>query len=377
MLLFLTIGFFWYPSLFFDMHTTKQIDAQSVFDAAATSGMTNVSVTISASPPGIVIVRPENKTYESNTSITLEIEVTNTTSAIDRLFYNLDKGANTTLTVTGGANRTFFTTSLGSHTFYAFVNETSTGIINSSSVTFSANASIRFQVVVTKFDGVSTNLAALNETQLQTINNFILENATEGRISFIDAINLTNDNMTDDPINLDRYINISSFIFINDTIFTNLVSKRATLAFYNATSSFTNPRVLKNGAVCATTVCTANWTVGQTFFVNVTNFSRYELEETSTTVAATTTTVDEGTTQKIPRRGNKEKEEGVPEDKDQKIPEAPEVPREEFPLAEKFAELTPELVLNKPVIIVLTSLVTLLLLLEYVQYVLDKKKRAR
>ena len=39
-----------------------------------------------------------------------------------------------------------------------------------------------------------------------------------------------------------------------------------------------------------------SWT---NIFVNVTNFSRYELEETSTTVAATTTTVDEGTTQKF------------------------------------------------------------------------------
>ena len=86
------------------MPVTKQIDAQSVFDAAATSGMTNVSVTISANPPSIAIIKPGNKTYESNTSITLEIEVTNTTSAVDRLFYNLDKGANTTLTLIGGGN---------------------------------------------------------------------------------------------------------------------------------------------------------------------------------------------------------------------------------------------------------------------------------
>jgi hypothetical protein len=300
--------------------------------------------------------------------------VTNTTSAVDRLFYNLDKGTNTTLTLIGGANVTSFSTSLGSHTLYAFVNETSTNIVNSTSVVFNVNTSIRFQVIATKFDGASTNLAALNETQLQSISNLVIENISSGRISFIDTINLTADNITDDPINLDKYINISSFIFINATIFTNLVGKRATLAFYNATASFTNPRVLRNGAVCSTTICTVNWTVGQTVFVNVTNFSRYELEETPVTTTTSATTADEGVTQSIPRRGNKAKEEedGLSEEPDQEIPE---IPQQETPFSEKFAELTPKLVLNKPVIIILTALVVLLILLEYIQYRFDRKRK--
>lgn len=374
--MFIVAGFFLYSDIFFDTQTLSQIGAQSVFDAAATSGMANVSVTISASPPGISILQPVNKTYESNTSIILEIEVTNATSAVDRLFYNVDNGANTTLTLTGGANRTSFVTSLGAHTVYAFVNETSTGIVNSTSISFSVNASIRFQVIATKFDGASTNLAALNETQLQSISNLILENVSSGRISFIDAINLTADNITDDPINLNKYINISSFIFINDTIFTNLVGKRATLAFYNATASFANPRILRNGAVCLTTICIVNWTAGQTFFVNVTNFSRYGLEETPATATTAATTADEGTTQKIPRRGNNVKEEGdkISEEPDQEIPE---IPQHEIPFSERFAELTPKLVLNKKIIIILTMLVVLLILLEYIQYHLDRKRRNR
>ena len=70
--------------------------------------------------------------------------------------------------------------------------------------------------------------------------------------------------MTDDPINLDRYINISSFIFINDTIFTNLVASAQHSRFIMQ-HPLSQIHALKNGAVCATTVCTANWTVGQTF----------------------------------------------------------------------------------------------------------------
>lgn len=286
LIVFAGLSFFTSHKDSFIQDNAQKINAKSVFDAAATTGETNVSVTILPNPPEITLALPLNVTYRYNNSIPLQVNFVNITSAISTAFYNIDNGANISLTLVNNANSTALALSEGSHTIRVFANETNAGVMNSTARTFSVNNSVQYTLNYTKFNGASTNLSILNSTQLQSISNFILELASFGRIAFNEVINLTADNITYGSTNLDAFVNISSSIFINDTIFPNLNNKQATLAFYNATTSFTNPRVLRNSDICPATICIATWAQGQTFFVNVTNFSMYGLEETPGSEAA-------------------------------------------------------------------------------------------
>lgn len=266
-------------SFYQQQEQNAKISAASVFDAAATSGITNVSVTVIDTIPSVYISGPENKTYENNMSITLDVNITNASNtAIDQTFYNLDDGENITLTLDdAGRNVTTITTSFDTHTLTVFANSTANQL-NSSNVTFSVNTSRAFDLNFTKFDTTSTNLATFNETDLQEIANLTLEIGDFGKIFFKDTINLTNDNMSDGPIDLDTYIDISDkHIEINDAIFTNLAGQSVTLTFYGITLS--NPRVLKDSVVCPAAVCTSQSLSGQTLTVEVTGFSGYDVED--------------------------------------------------------------------------------------------------
>jgi uncharacterized membrane protein len=106
-----------------------------------------------------------------------------------------------------------------------------------------------------------------------------LEKSAHGKISFNEAINLTNDNTpTDNILDLDTYTNVSSnFIEINTTALPNF-NKSATLYLYNL--NFTDPRILRNGNVCPSVICTKVNYSGGTLIFNVTQFSNYSADET-------------------------------------------------------------------------------------------------
>ncbi|MBI1972651.1 hypothetical protein HYS50_01455 [Candidatus Woesearchaeota archaeon] len=257
------------------------IDAASVFDAAATTGLTNISATVIDSSPFITITNPENKTYENNESVELNISVANMSSlSIDQAFYNLDDTDNITLTLdSNNENRTFFGTAEGSHTLKVFANNTANEL-NSTSVDLFLNRSIRFHVNYSKYDALTTAFSTLNESDLETIQNMILEISSFGKIEFNEVINMTDDNITDEnvDINPDYHINITSMlIFINETVFPNLEGKQASIAFYNV--SFANPRVLRNGVACPVTICTSQTLANQILTVSISGFSQYEVEE--------------------------------------------------------------------------------------------------
>ena len=82
----------------------------------------------SSNPPSLAITRPENVTYTTGTNLELNFTVSNQ----DYVLYNLDSGANTTIT----GNTTFNTTS-GLHTLYLFANNT--GGTTAKNVTFTIN----------------------------------------------------------------------------------------------------------------------------------------------------------------------------------------------------------------------------------------------
>jgi len=263
---------------FFNIEDPSKLTANSILDGALTAGGTNVSLTILASAPVITINKPKNITFENNQSIDLDLSVFNETSPISTLFYNLDDGTNISLTFFNDGNITTFATSFGSHTLKVFANETVSGVMGFANVTFSVNTSIIFQIIYETFkEGATTDFDSLTRVQLEAIDAMTLENITFGKIVFEETINITADNLTDVAVNLDKHVNISSFIFINETVFPNLEGKSASLYFYNIT--FANPEVLRNGATCPSSICIAQSLTGQTLAVNVSNFSTYSVQE--------------------------------------------------------------------------------------------------
>lgn len=134
-------------------------------------------------------------------------------------------------------------------------------------------------VLYDEFNGSTTDFLYLNDTELESIENMILENTNYGKIIFSEIINLT-ENTENNIIDLDSNVNISfNKIGINTTNLTSL-RKNATLYLYNLT--FSNPRILRNGSICPSSICQIiNYFPSTgTLIFNVSNFTTYSAEET-------------------------------------------------------------------------------------------------
>lgn len=221
--------------------------------------------------PTISIIRPENKTYIINKNLPLNF----TSSNADFIWYKIDAGANSTVT-----GNTLFNTTDGVHTLYLFANNSYGN--SSTSRVFTSNET-KFIVYYSNFSGSnkgeSTDFNATTYEDLQNLPNIILENTNYGKIKFNQAINMTNDLIsTDNEVNIDSNVNISNNrIYLNSTALSNM-NKSATLYLYGLT--FTNPRILRDGTICPTDICTKiNYSSGILIF-NVTEFSIYSAEET-------------------------------------------------------------------------------------------------
>ncbi|MBU2562489.1 MAG: hypothetical protein KKF68_02405 [Nanoarchaeota archaeon] len=250
----------------------------------------NIAVSISViGVPTLSIIKPKNETYLTTESILLDYSV----MAAHTVWYNLDNLAN--ITITSPLN---FNTSQGSHILYLYANN-SYGL-TSKNVSFFVNTT-RFIIIDDEYEtvedewedmgqmernpkeGESTDFLNYSYEELQNLSNIIFHVRDSGKIRFNDAINVTNDeNPTDNSLNLNDNTNISvNRIEINSTALPNF-NKSATLYLYNLT--FTNPRILKDGVVCAQPTCVEeSYSVG-TFTFNVTGFSVYSTEETPTGV---------------------------------------------------------------------------------------------
>lgn len=251
-----------------------QLTDSGFFKKAITGEATNANVAVTVSiiaPPSLVLIYPENKTYLINESLKLNF----TALSADSIWYNLDNEANNTIT----GNITF-NTSQGAHTIYLFANNSYGN--SAKNVTFTVN-STKFTIIYHNYSG-STNGAStdFNESayeDLQNLSNIILENTNFGKIVFNEAINLTDDYLSSDYVlDLNSNTNISeNFIEINTTALPNF-NKSATIYIYNL--AFTNPRVLRDGAVCPSSICTEVNYSGGIFIFNVTHFSNYSTDET-------------------------------------------------------------------------------------------------
>ncbi len=239
-----------------------------------TGEITDASLTVTISitgSPFLTIIKPLNQTYFENESLRLKVNA-NTND----MWYNLDKGDNITF-----LDETLFNTSEGSHTIYVFANN-SFGI-TTKNVTFTINNSL-YNVIHENYKGAnkggSTNFSEFSFTEIQSLSGVVLENTLYGKISFNETINVTDDaDLIDGETNLETNTNISSNkIELNSTALPNF-NKSATLYLYNLTL---NPpvRILRDGSVCPSTICTQQSYTGGTLIFNVTGFTVYSAEET-------------------------------------------------------------------------------------------------
>jgi len=238
-----------------------------------TSQQVGMSIFIQTIIPYIQLISPKNQTYLKNESLILNYTLING----DYVWYNIDNLENTTIT-----SSIQFNVSQGSHTLYIFSNNSNISIANS--ISFTVNSS-RFVILFENYKGInngaSTNFIDYTYEEIQNLDNIIIENTNYGKIQFNEAINATDDLVKDNVLNLDSNTNISSNkIELNSTALPNF-NKPATLLLYNLT--FTNPRILKNGAVCPSAICTKESYTGNTLKFNVTGFSVYSAEETTET----------------------------------------------------------------------------------------------
>jgi hypothetical protein len=249
----------------FDVNAWTSIGGQTI----PTSTIEGNLFTYSGS---LTLTSPKNNTYFNGNSIPLNYSASNSINT----WYNLDLGTNVTLT-----SSIYFGTSDGSHTLYIYSNSSS-GLI-SQNVTFFVN-STKFNIIDNNYEGSkkgdTTNFTILSYEEIQSLNNIILENTNFGKILFSQNINMTADsNFSDIILNLDANVNISSdHIEINSAALPNF-NVPATLYLY---VTFSNPIILKDGAVCPSSVCTFQSYSGGILVFNVTGFSVYSAEETPT-----------------------------------------------------------------------------------------------
>jgi len=247
----------------------EQINGEITGQASGQS--TNVSIVVINAPPSITIITPENETYLKNISLLLNYSA----SGEEAVWYNIDEGTNTTIT-----SSIYFNTSEGAHTLNLYANNTD-GTISLDSVNFTVNLNL-FAVLYNEYNGSykgsSTDFLTHSYEDLQSLGSIVLENTQSGKIKFNEAINVTNDfNLEDSLTDLDTNVNISfNKIELNTTALPNF-DKSATISLYNLV--FTNPRILKDGSVCPSNICTLQSYSGTLVF-NITEFGTYTSEET-------------------------------------------------------------------------------------------------
>lgn len=103
------------------------IAGKSIFDIKATYESLSLRINIDNSAPDITLYYPLNETYNHKGNISLNYHASDLYSDISKIWYNLDNGANITLT----GNTTLSINNEGSHILYIFAND-SLGFLNNS-----------------------------------------------------------------------------------------------------------------------------------------------------------------------------------------------------------------------------------------------------
>jgi hypothetical protein len=122
------------------------------------------------------------------------------------------------------------------------------------------------------FDGSTSNLSNINNSQLESFSGLILEVTSFGKVMWNGAVNISSVNFNSNILFNARNL------FVNSGGLHSSINSSANVSLYNV--SFINPIVLKNGVVCSD--CVRNSFIGQILDFSVLGFSNYTLDENAT-----------------------------------------------------------------------------------------------
>lgn len=240
-----------------------------VITGEATLQHTEISIQIVGVVPSISLLSPRNVTYFTKENILLNYTSNNSLN----IWYSLNGNSNISIT----SPIHFNLSSNGIYTLRLYSNN-SDGNRTIQNITFIANET-RFNVSYDEFkdEGDTTDFNDYGFEEIQNLTNITINKNNLGKISFQETINLTqcSNNLCD----LSTHVNISfNRIELNSSALPNF-NKSAILTLYNLT--FSNPRILKDGSLCSSTECAKISYSSGTLTFNITSFSIYSAEETS------------------------------------------------------------------------------------------------
>jgi len=123
----------------------------------------------------------------------------------------------------------------------------------------------------------------VKDTELENIENMALDDGVNGKIYFIDSINLTED-LHQGKVDISSNVKIlHNYMSINSSNMESL-NKSAIIYMYNI--NFNNPIVVKNGIICPNTVCEMLSHINKTIIFRVDSFSYYTIIENPNIVSS-------------------------------------------------------------------------------------------
>ncbi len=249
-----------------------------VNDSAGNENKTGLRIVyLDTTNPVITLISLTNNSGDSDGNITFNYNVTDTNNVTNCSLIVNNEINITNSSITKSATQTFAINNLAIASYNWSVNCTDqVNNINNS------ETRILTVITTTDFGGDTTDLSTVN---ISNITNFIIEQTSYGKINFSAIVDLSG------GADINSYVNISNNrIEINSTALPAL-NKAARLILYNLT--FTNPRVLRDGSVCSSSICTEVSYLKSggygNFTFNITQFSVYSSEETPSTTTTTTT----------------------------------------------------------------------------------------
>ncbi|MCD4666905.1 hypothetical protein K8R47_03790, partial [archaeon] len=234
-------------------------------DGGALNSSSLIIISEENDAPVITLISPENNTGYNDGNITFNYNVTDDSNIINcSLIFN-DLINQTSISITKDIIQNFNLNNLESGSYNWSINCTD-------SVNNMGESEIRiFSVSDTiEFSGDTTNIS--QEDDISSITNMVIDNPVYGKINFSESVDLSG------GADINAYVNISfNRIEINSSVLPAL-NKSADLFLCNL--SYVNPRILKDGSICPSSICTKKSYSGGNLTFNVTHFSIYSLEET-------------------------------------------------------------------------------------------------
>ncbi len=220
-------------------------------------------ITPDTTKPSVEPISPLTKKYSNKKDVTFRYEV-NDESNITNCSLILNGEANQTAQDVARNSTESFILALGAGKYRWQI--ACTDSANNTNISESRRI---FIVLITSFDGDTTNITALNS---EVIHRLVLEKSLYGKINFSEEINLS------EGADIDVNVNISASRIEINSIAVAELNKSAVVTLYNI--SYNNPRIIRDGVVCPDTICQLLSFANGTLKINLSSFSVYTIDET-------------------------------------------------------------------------------------------------